>query len=470
MNDWVYDCETYPNVFTIAFEHVEMPITLAFEISPWRNDSRAIIEFVQHLASQNARLVGFNNLGFDYPILHTLVRMGASDARTLYAKAQAIIESQDENRFLHMVYESDRVVPQIDLFKIHHFDNKARATGLKVLEFNMRSENISDLPFPIGTDLTQDQLPTLKAYNAHDVAQTKKFYHHTVPMIRFREELCQKYPGKDWLNFNDTKIGKEYFILRLEQSGVSCYDYGPAGRTPRQTPRPVIHLKDAILSWITFDHPELQRVLDWLKGQSITETKGVFKDLTAMVGGVELVFGLGGLHGSVENRAIHATDDMVIESVDVASMYPNISIVNSIYPQHLGPVFCDIYKNLYEERKKYPKGTAQNAMLKLALNGSYGDSNNKFSPFYDPLMTMRITLSGQLLLSKLIDMLLHVPTLQLIMCNTDGIEYTIHPDHVGTAKSVCSQWETLTGLQLEYARYQKLFILNVNNYIGEFAE
>ena len=48
---------------------------------------------------------------------------------------------------MHTVKPTDRYVDQLDLFLIHHFDNRARSTSLKVLEFNMRADNISDLPF-----------------------------------------------------------------------------------------------------------------------------------------------------------------------------------------------------------------------------------------------------------------------------------------------------------------------------------
>jgi hypothetical protein len=309
----------------------------------------------------------------------------------------------------------------------------------------------------------------LKKYNAHDVAQTKAFYHHTLGMIRFREELTRKY-NRDFMNHNDTKIGKDYFVMKLEEAGVACYDFGPKGRTPRQTPRPVIHLKDAILPWIKFEHPEFTRVMNWLKDQSITETKGVFDDVTATVNGFTFVFGLGGIHGSVENEVIEATNTCVIESVDVSSMYPNIAIKNRFYPEHLGEVFCDIYQHLYEQRKQYAKGTAENAMLKLALNGTFGDSNNQFSVFYDPLLTMRITLTGQLVLCMLAERLMKIPTVRIIMANTDGLEYTIHPDYVEQAKGVCKEWEALTGLELERARYRRMFILNVNNYLAEYEE
>ena len=76
------------------------------------------------------------------------------------------------------------------------------------------------------------------------------------------------------MNHNDTKIGKDFFVMELEKAGVECYEFGEYGRKPKQTLRPQIALKDAIFPWITFDHPELNRVLEWLKAQTITETKG----------------------------------------------------------------------------------------------------------------------------------------------------------------------------------------------------
>lgn len=468
-NDWIYDLETYPNVFTMAVEHAHAPITLYFEISDHRNDSRAIVDFIDSLRNAAGRMVGFNNIGFDYPILHTLIRMGHSDANTLYQKAQAIINSQDEDdRWLHNVKPTDRIIEQIDLFKIHHFDNKARATSLKVLEFNMRSANIEDLPFKVGTMLNATEIQVLKRYNQHDVAQTKAFYHHTTEMLSFREKLNTLYPGKDWLNFNDTKIGKEFFAMKLEEAGVSLYDFGSSGRTPRQTRRPVINLAEAILPWISFTQPEFTRILDWLKSQSITETRGVFEDVTARVNGFDFVFGLGGIHGSTESEIVESNEDYVIVDLDVASYYPNLAIANRFYPAHLGESFCDIYQNLYEQRKTYPKGSAENAMLKLALNGVYGDSNNRFSVFYDPLYTMKITLNGQLLLCMLAEGLMMIPDLQLIQINTDGLTVRVRRGAKSRVDAVRKWWEEMTKLELEEAIYKTMMIRDVNNYIAVY--
>lgn len=145
----IYDLETYPNCFLMAAEHADMPFKWLFEISDFRNDMVELIQFCDWIRQSDGTMIGFNNVGFDYPVLHELLRSGIADPARLYAKAIAIIQSQDDNRFQHMVFPSDRLVRQLCLMRLHHFDNRARATSLKALEFNMRMDNISDL-LPCG--------------------------------------------------------------------------------------------------------------------------------------------------------------------------------------------------------------------------------------------------------------------------------------------------------------------------------
>jgi len=469
MMDIVFDIETYPNCFTLAAEHADYPLTWGFEISDYRNDYLQMCEWLRWIDQNNGRLVGFNNLGFDYPIIHMMVKQGVGSAAEAYAKCQAIIQSQDSDRFTHIVYPDDRIVEQIDLFKIHHFDNKARATSLKALEFNMRLDNVSDLPFPVGTPLNQEQIKVLKEYNAHDVTATKLFYQHTKKMIAFREELTSKY-DRDFMNHNDTKIGKDFFTMELESAGVQCYTYGKEGRKPKQTLRPQIALKDAILPWVQFQEPEFNRILNWMKAQVITETKGVFDKVTAMVGGFEFVFGLGGIHGSLENEIVDSDDEYAVIDLDVTSYYPSLAIHNKFRPEHLGATFCTIYENLKAQRVTYAKGTAENAMLKLALNGVYGDSNNKFSVFYDPLFTMSITLNGQLLLCLLAETLLRIQSLKIIQVNTDGMTIKVLRSDEDKVNQVRQWWEQATGMQLEEARYKRMAIRDVNNYLAVYEK
>lgn len=491
-NDWIYDCETFPNAFTIAFEHVEAPLRCSFEISEYQNDSAQLADFLNWLHARFQRMVGFNNVGFDYPVLHQFIRAGGrGDYATLYAKAMAIIGSQsNQDRWSHLVKPSDRFIPQLDLFLIHHFDNAARSTGLKALEFNMRSETIEDLPFPVGTTLTREQIAMLRKYNAHDVSETKKFYHHSKHMISFREELSEKY-HRDFMNHNDTKIGKDYFIMQLEASGVNCYEYGRNGRQPKQTPRGPMRLSDAILPWIQFEHPEFARVLSWMREQTIIGTKDVLKEtyyvekwtigedglpllekierkrnVTATIDGLLYVFGTGGIHASRSSEIVTSDNENMILDLDVTSFYPNLAIKNGFYPDHLGAEFVNIYQRLFEQRGTYPKKSSESQMLKLALNGVYGDSGNPYSVFYDPLFTMKITLNGQLLLCLLAENLMKIPGLKVFQCNTDGITVKLLRTNEPMLRQVCKWWEDVTKLTLEDVEYNRLNIRDVNNFVA----
>ena len=465
------DTETYPNCFLLVALLCDTDITLEFEISNYRDDSQTLFSFLCWMRDNYGRAYGFNLLGFDGPLIQLFMRMhGKCSAETLYQKAQSIINAQDEDRFQHLVYPSDRPFDWVCLYRLHHFDNKARSTSLKLLEVNMLMESVKDLPFKVGLVLNRDQIATLRMYCRHDVKATELFRLKSMEMVTFREELAQKYPGKDWLNLNDTAVGKSYFIMQLENAGVECYTFGPDGRTPKQTPRPTIALKDAIPPWITFQQPEFNRVLTWLKEQVITETRGVFTNLTAEINGFTFVFGLGGIHGSVEREKVVSDDEWVIVDIDIVSMYPSIAIAQRFYPEHMGEKFCDVYADLKRQRVSHKKGTSENATLKLALNGVYGDSNNKFSVFYDPLFTMKITLNGQLFLCMLAEKLMTVPTLRLIQCNTDGITMFIKRDNLGAMRVVCDEWMQMTGLQVEEVFYSRMWITNVNNYLAEYVE
>jgi hypothetical protein len=292
-DDWIYDLETYPNIFTFATIFANGKGRRVFEISDRKNDVMEMLDFLRKVKSAKHRLVGFNNVGFDYPVLHYILDKArkAKDEgiplvitpAEIYTKVCKMFEAAKYNKFGTAVRSSDTLIPQVDLFKIHHFDNKARMTSLKILEFNMRSKNIEDLPFPVGMRLNNAQKDVLIEYNHHDVMETLKFYHHSMDAIKLRAELTVQF-GFDCTNYNDTKIGKELFVNRLESArpGI-CYKMEKQGprmvRKMQQTVRSHINLKDCVLDYIKFDRPEFQAIHKWFMEQTITETNGVFSEL-----------------------------------------------------------------------------------------------------------------------------------------------------------------------------------------------
>lgn len=482
-NQWVYDIETYYDLFSACFVHLETRQRYIFEVSDRRDQSRFFVEFIMWLRADGARMIGFNNEGFDWPVVQRLVerayQTGSFAALDAHRLGTEIITG---DRFANSIWPDQRLVPQVDLYKIHHFDNMAKATSLKKLEINMRSVNVIDLPYPPDQPTTRAQKDEIIAYMCHDVSETLRFAVATAPMIAFRDELIQKYPTMgDVVNMNDTKIGKKFFEMELEKAGIACYTRDSGRRQPRQTIRTQIPLRDVISPKVEFRHPDLQRVKTWLEQQTLTqqmiedslsetvETKGVFKGVNATVDGFTFHFGTGGIHGSIENTVVRAGDGWEIWDWDVESFYPNLGITGRLYPAHLSEAFCDIYEQVFRMRKSYPKGTAENEMLKLALNGVYGDSNNKYSIFYDPQYTMSITINGQLMLCMLAEWLMTMGTdqIQMIQANTDGITFKIRSAMVPQMHAICDQWMKHTGLKLESAEYEAMFIRDVNSYLAK---
>lgn len=570
---WIYDLEVYPNIFTCAAIWYKGKDVRVYEISDRKNETEELLEFLRNVKRNQHRMVGFNNVGFDYPILHyilTKARKAFSKgekvsitANEIYDFMQEMFAKNKDERFGNRVKEDEVIIPQVDLFLVHHFDNQARSTSLKMLEFNMRSENIEDLPFPVGKVLSDAEKDILIKYNKHDVKETLKFFNYSYENLKLREELTDLF-GFDCTNFNDTKIGKQLFINTLEETNPGCcYRVTERGRKMNQTKRDYIAISDCLFDYIKFDRPEFKAILNWFKQQIITETKGVFsnieehnlgevakyaelvvkrkkfknkptdKDLDAfkkehplgwieveelkateylfdsegnhvlehptdefgnidpkkkpkkvrvpkksyygcwkiaevlnvVIDGFRLDFGTGGIHGAKQGTH-RSTDKRKILTYDVASYYPNMAIANRIAPKHLGSTFCDVYGNLYNKRKEFPKGTAGNSALKLALNGVYGDSNNEFSPLYDPAYTMAITIGGQLSLCMLIEKLIDRCNVEMLMANTDGFEFYVDVENIPEVHALVKEWESITGLQMEGDNYKVMFVRDVNSYVA----
>ena len=101
-----------------------------------------------------------------------------------------------------------------------------------------------------------------------------------------------------------------------------------------------------------------------------------------------------------------------------ASFYPNLSIVYGFKPEHLGDAFSKVYSDIYQQRKRFPKGSVENQSLKIVLNGSYGKLGDEFSFLLDKKPQLQICINGQLLLMMLAEKLMTITDLKIIQCNT----------------------------------------------------
>ena len=484
-NAVVYDVESFPNVFTLDAEGLLIDFRSTWEISVFRDDRQALFAWFDYLYRTQTPMIGFNNLFYDYGLIHWIFKNPNASVSEIYKVSKNLLDNS--NRFGNTIWPRDRFAPQIDLFKIFHFDNKAKRTSLKALQINMRSENVLESTVPFDSYVTEYQVNNdLIPYNKHDVEETKKFAKGAMSAINFRLGLVEQF-GVDVLNWNDTKIGENILIDKIGKD--VCFSRDQNGRSQkRQTIRTSVALKDVIFPYITFQNPEFQRVLNYMREQTLTpdeiytddgsvelgasiKTKGVFNGLKAHVGGLYYHFGTGGIHASVEKQHVRAGNGLRIRDIDVASLYPSIAIVNRLRPEHLGEAFVDAYASLPKERKEWQKRKGKKCTeansLKLAGNGAYGKSNDKFSVLFDPLFTMQITINGQLMLAMLVEWLLTVPSVQIIQANTDGITYRIHENDISRAVEIEKQWQDFTKLVLEETEYSDMWIRDVNNYVAK---
>lgn len=474
----VYDIEVFPNLFTLTTEHLWSDTVSTWEISPWRDDRAYLFQWFSWLAMNDVPMIGYNNESYDYPMIHHLFHNPQITNADIYAKSKSIINTDD--RFGHTIWPRDRFAPQIDLLKVHHFDNQAKRTSLKALQVNMRSENVreSQLPFdePVQyADIDGEVIP----YNKWDVRETKRFALYSKGALEFRLGLIPQF-GVECLSWNDTKIGEKMLEGRLGED--VCYERVPIPGTDRtrksrrQTHRQAIPVQDMIFPYVQFRDPAFQRVHQFMASKTLTPADMVKDDekkhespikTSTEFGGVVFKFGSGGVHASVERQRFVSNETWVIEDIDVEGMYPSISNVNELAPEHLGAPFVHAYAQLPIERKQHAKGTHMNGLFKLGGNAAWGKSKSIYSCFYDPKYALTIPINGQLMICMLVEWLKHaIPDIIIIQANTDGCTYMIRREALEQAHSIQAAWENYTRLKLERVLYESMFIRDVNNYVA----
>ena len=457
---WIYDLEVFKEIFTATFIDKDSDETKVFVITKDRDDRK---EFFNFLSNEVIALIGYNNLHYDSQIIEYFLKNRNSTTQQLRDYSDLIILS--ENRRPDYP-EWKLTIPQLDLFKINHFDNKNRRTSLKWCEYGMDLENIEEIPDTLD-------LESVLYYNLNDVIATKKLYYLSKPLIETRKSLTKKYQ-LNMMNYSNTKIGSE-LLLHLY-----CLKTNKDKNLVKQlrTPRDIMYGKDIVFDYIKFESYEFNQILKYFKNQIITSTKKSKDEdeLNIKYKNFEYVYGKGGIHGSLTNVCITSDEENIIIDADVSSLYPNIAIANELFPEHLGKEFFEVYNDdivkvrIAEKKKKELGDKAIVDGFKESANATYGNSNQEHSWLYDPLYTMRTTINGQLIITMLCERLVNeIPKLQMIQANTDGITVKFNKKYIDLYYQICNEWMILTKWELEYAEYSKMVIENVNNYLAVYT-
>ena len=472
MNHWVMDYETLKNCFVGVFKHYKMNTYKTFVIHKLRDDSKEFIKFLKQNIEHNEYHISFNGLGFDAQVTHKILKYYKDwegmdpDGITeeIYAFAQDAIK-RSNNREFQEFPEWNMSIKQIDVFKLNHWDNMAKRSSLKWIEYTMDWENILDMPIEHDSEITtQKELDTIIEYCINDVDATHEIYNRSKDLIALRLNLTKQY-NINLLNASEPRISKELFSYYLSKELNMEKRELKGLRTFRKS----IKLEKIILPYVDFVTAEFNTLLERFQSVELDpqNIKGSFKH-SVVYNGVKTHFGLGGAHGANKPGVYESDEDNIIMSSDVTSFYPNLAIKNGWSPAHLpSKQFCTLYEWFFTERKKIPKSNPMNYVYKIILNSTYGLSNDKNSFLYDPEFTMRITINGQLTLMMLYEMIMEaIPNAIPLLQNTDGIETIIPRQYEDKYMEVCKKWEDITNFNLEHDEYKKLILADVNNYIA----
>lgn len=468
---WVMDYETLLNCFIAVFEDIKSEDREIFVIHKERNECLEFITFLERNILLEEWHVSFNGIGFDAQITEHILEnkeqllemSGEEVALFIYAKAQDTIQRQNEGEWAVFAPWTLQI-KQVDVFKLNHWDNAAKRTSLKWAQFSMDWQNIQDMPIHHSTEIkTLKQIDDIIEYCINDVASTKAIMYRSKKEIALRQELTKEY-NIDLFSASEPRIAKELFAMFLsKKTGIKKYDL-----KKMRTHRSKLIVNDLLLPYIKFETATFQRLVSKFRDLELDpyDLKGSFK-YSVRYKGITTHFGLGGVHGARKD-IYTSNDEFVIMSSDVTSFYPNLAIRNKWSPAHLPrEEFCDQYEWFFDERKKIPKSDPRNYVYKIVLNSTYGLSNDENSFLYDPELTMRITLNGQLSLMMLYEMICErIPNAVPLMQNTDGLETRIPRKYVDEYMEICKEWEDITNLQLEHDTYQKVILADVNNYIA----
>lgn len=479
---YVYDIEVFQNIFHCSVKNTETNDIYKFEISERKNQLRELVKFFKQVDKYitwgdyyttniniptNIIFCGYNNLHYDNPIINYIIEYEdklmqyniPTICSSIFNLSKTITASSEDNidAWKHWKYQI-----WFDTFDILTmlYSNKLRV-GLKEIQVTMQYPNVQEFVCDWTKPLPLEDFDSMIDYNINDIESTSELLNRCKKDVDLRIAIEDEY-GVRVLSKDGVNIGMKILTQKyLEKTGLTWWDIKDL-----RSPMSVIPLKDVILSFIKYDSPILQKVLEDMKNQIVSpgrkgyENKFVFNNLRYSVG-------VGGIHSVNSPEIIIPRDDEMLIDIDVASLYPSMLIEYEFYPKHLGKEFLEVYKQIKDERieAKHNGDKVKNETLKLALNGLSGNLQNEHNFCYSPFAVMQIRINGQLLLLMLAEKLTQIGC-RIVQANTDGLFVLLKKDVYSKVNSICREWEQLTKLTLEEDRFKAMYQYAINDYFA----
>ena len=460
---FVYDVESFPNLFTCTLLNTNSNKIGVYEISNRKNDLGKI---VSTFLNKGIIFCGYNNKYYDDPIINYIILNQqillqkpiwdvTKDIKTL---SNEIIESGDKFDSWS-TYKHAHCFPSFDLLRMM-FSKKLRC-GLKELQVTMQYPNVQEYDGDFNRNVQDSEIDNIISYNINDVNSTNQLLLLNQKNIDLRIGIHNEY-GINAMSMDGVGIGNEILKTKYLQATNKKWSEVKDLRSPCN----IVDLNEIILPKISFETEILQNLLNEIKTLRINLNKKWNKQFYFHDSLISM--GLGGLHNLSEPEIIIPNDDECLLDADAASLYPSLLISYEFYPQHLGKEFLNIYKQIKDERieAKHNGNKIKNETLKLALNSVTGNMQSEYSWLYDPKSVMKIRMNGQLFLLKLAEMLINTTNCKIINYNTDGIFILIKRNMLDKLKEIIKSFEEFSLLNMEIEGFESMYQFAINDYIA----
>lgn len=451
-SDLVLDSESYPNYFLAGFKHVLSGKYI-------RLDNQFNPRFLSWLLF-SFRTIGFNSESYDWPMLWAAFHN--SDTEFLKSVSNYLIQG---NRIKDAEREFGfKCFPAPSMKHIDLYDVCPLRGSLKLYGARLHSPRIQDLPISDTKHLTLEEIEIVWGYNCNDLDVTEQIFKFCTDRIELRKSISVDY-NEDLLSKSDAQmaeivISKE--VAKLNGKWIKRPEI-PADTVFRYNVPPY-------LNYVT---PQMQSLLDNIRKASfIVQDNGkiaVPPELNTRVklGSSLYRLGIGGLHSSEENTSYRANETHGLSDRDVKSFYPKIITSLGLYPIAMGPNFLKVYNGFIDSRlvAKAKKDFTKDKGLKIFINGTSGKFSDFWSKMYSPDLTIQVTVTGQLVLLLLIEML-ESNGFPIVSANTDGIVIHYERSRIEELNYWVKQWEQLTGFETEDTEYKSYYARDVNAYFA----
>lgn len=455
----LFDIECYWNYFLIGFKCLETGKYVTFEDSPEESINLDKLNWL----IWNFRLVGFNSMVYDIPMLFLALR--GYKATRLKECSNVLIPEFGETERVDIKKAFNLFIPtgvnHIDLF------NVCPLTGsLKKYAARLHAKRLQDLPFKPDAILTKEEAEHTKNYClGSDLVATELLFNELSDQFKLRYDLTDKYQI-DLRSKSDAQIAEAVIKSEVKRK---------TGRTvKRETIGAGTQFQYQPPGFLKFDSVGMQTGFQRVKNMffEITEEGKLsmpdsLSNMEMRIGKTVYKLGKGGLHSKEKCQAYKVDDSTLLIDLDFDSYYPRLILNSGLYPEAIGPVFLDIFEEIVTRRltAKKNKNKVEADSLKICVNGTYGKLGSRWSIMYAPDLLIQVTLTGQLLLLMLIERM-EASGIQVVSANTDGIVMFIRKNQYETLLAIQKQFLSECHMTMEETRYIALYSKDVNNYVA----